>query len=129
MNRQYYTSPFQGSDNPLRVGTVPVGAIFYLPAPQRGRPERASRWIVEAFLNGTQAAAARHPQTGLWEDRYISGRSDLAVMRSLRDGRRTHLSVRLLEQMVLEGNGPGTYPDLPDVSRFHNRYRNRSPVT
>jgi len=34
---------------------------------------------------------------GFWEDAVISGRSDTAVIRSLRDGRRTTVAVRFLQ--------------------------------
>ncbi|NHN93262.1 hypothetical protein [Acetobacter sicerae] len=128
MIRQYYTSPFQGGDNPLRVGTVASGSIFRLPAPVSGRPWRTTPWIVESFLNGKMGAAVRNPVTGFWEDRYIRGRSDLAILRSLASGRRVTMAVRHLEHMDEEGMGEGRYPGLPDVSRFHNRYRNRSLV-
>lgn len=129
MIRQYYTSPFQGGNNPLRVGTIASGTIFRLPAPVSGRPYRTRPWIVECFLNGTMGVAALNPVTGLWEDRYMRGRSDLVVLRSLANARRVTVAVRYLERMSEEGLGEGHYPDLPDVNRFHNGYRCRSQVS
>lgn len=125
MFRLYHSTPFQGGFNPLRVGTIARGAIFRFPSPRSGRPHRTVPWIVEAFLNGTQAAADRNPVTGVWEDRYISGRSYLAVIRCLANTQRSCVSVRMLMQLEEEGQGGGAYPDLPDVARFHNWYRNR----
>lgn len=126
MLRQYHTSPFQGGHNPLRVGTVALGSIFRFPSPRSGHPYRTVPWIVEGFCNGTLAAAVRNPVAGFWEDRYISGRSHLALVRCLANDKRSRISVRMLAQMEDEGMGGGRYPDLPDVTRFHNWYRNRS---
>ena len=122
-----------GGYNPLRVGVVPAGAIFYLQSEgwwrdrYRGAPICRAPWIVEAFLNGTMGAARRNPETGLWEDAYRSGRSDLAVVRSLRDSRRQVVAIRLL--IVHEDEGlradEATYPSRPDL-RF---YRKRRPAT
>lgn len=129
MIRQYYTSPVQGGNNPLRVGTIASGTIFHLPAPVSGHPYRTRPWIVECFLNAKMGAAALNPVTGLREDRYMPGRSDLVVLRSLANARRVTVAVRYLERMSEEGLGEGHYPDLPDVSRFHNGYRCRSQVS
>ncbi|GAN88773.1 MAG: hypothetical protein ABF876_14130 [Acetobacter aceti] len=49
MIRQYYTSPFQGGNNPLRVGTIASGTIFRLPAPVSGRPIGPGRGSWNAF--------------------------------------------------------------------------------
>jgi len=60
-----------------------------------GRAICRNPWIVDAFLNGTFHAARRSRETGLWENAVISGRSDIAVVRSLRDGRRPTVAVRI----------------------------------
>ena len=77
-------------------------------------------WIVEAFLNGTLPAARRDPKTGMWQDRYLAGRSDTALVRSLRDGRRYRIAVRVL--ILHEEHGlaaqPCAYPDLPDTRLY-----------
>ncbi|MBO1360273.1 hypothetical protein J2D73_10790 [Acetobacter sacchari] len=120
MFRQYYTSPFQGGDNPLRVGTIAAGTIFHIHHCRKStRP-----WILEAFLNGEYTAARRNPRTGHWENVFISGRSDLAVLRSLTNGLRRTLTVNHLQHMVEEGAAPeARYPTLPDVTRFYRRNR------
>jgi hypothetical protein len=124
MFRQYFAQRCRGGDNPLRVGVTPAGAIYYLQNEgwwrdrYRGAPTCRAPWIVEAFLNGTLAAARRNPRTGRWEDVYVAGRSDMAIVRSLRDGRRRAIAVRLL--ILHENEGlrldPATYPDLPNPS-------------
>ena len=102
MIRQYYAQRCRGGDNPLRVGVIPVGAIFYVQEDCwwrdrfRGRPVCREPWIVEAFLNGTIGAGRRNRETGLWESVFIAGRSDTAVIRSLRTGRRRPIAVRVL---------------------------------
>lgn len=53
-------------------------------------------WIIEAFLDGTMGAVRRKPRTGFWESRTLAWRSDVAVVRSLRDGRRREVAIRLL---------------------------------
>lgn len=121
MIRQYFAQRCRGGDNPLRVGVIPAGAIFYL-QPEwwwrdrfRGNPICRNPVIVEAFLNGILAAARRNSETGRWEDRFLAGRSDTAIVRSLRDGRRAVVAVRSLilhEEQGLRGD-PTTYPDLP----------------
>ena len=71
--------------------------------------------MVEAFFNGTMGAARRNPHTGLWESRYLARRSDVAVIRSLRDGLQRELAIRSLilhEEACLRRDRP-TYPDLP----------------
>jgi hypothetical protein len=91
MLRQYYAQRCRGGDNPLRVGVIAVGSIYYLQDQAffhdryGGRAVCRTPWIVEAFLNGTMAAARRNRDTGRWEDAYTIGRSDMALVRSLRD--------------------------------------------
>ncbi len=66
-------------------------------------------------------AARRNRDTGLWEDAYRSGRSDLALVRSLRHARLVRtVAVRIL---VLHDDlglvkQPTSYPSLPDMRRF-----------
>jgi len=48
------------------------------------------------FFNGTMGASRRNRDTGHWESTYISGRSDMALVRSLRDGRLQRVAVRTL---------------------------------
>jgi len=78
-------------------------------------------WIVEGFLNGTMGAARRNRDPGLWEDAYRSGRSDMALVRSLRDRRLLRqIAVRTLilhEDLGLT-KGVTAYPTLPDVHRL-----------
>jgi hypothetical protein len=123
MIRQYYAQRCRGGYNPLRIGVIPCGAIFYVQSDSwwrdhyRGRPICREPWIVEAFLNGTIGAGRRNRDTGLWEAVYISGRSDMAVIRSVRTGRRRQIAVRLLvlhEDMGL-GADAETCPTLPAI--------------
>ena len=121
MIRQYRAHRRRGGYNPLGVGVIPVGAIFYIQDHgwwrdrYRGKPTCRNPWIVEAFLNGLLCAARRNPATGYWENRYAAGRSDMAIVRSLRDGRRQAVAVRILILHEDEGlwRDPATYPDLP----------------
>jgi hypothetical protein len=119
--RQYFAHRRRGRNNPLGVGVIPVGAIFYIQEGwwrdrYRGAAICHNPWIVEAFLNGTLAAARRDPETGMWQDLYLAGRSDTALVRSLRDGRRHRVAVRAL--ILHEEHGlaaqPCAYPDLPN---------------
>ncbi len=102
MNRQYYAQRCSGGYNPPRIGVILCGAIFYIQGDSwwrnryRGRPICREPWIVEAFLNGTIGAGHRNRDIGLWESVYISGRSDMAVTRSLRSNRRREILVRTL---------------------------------
>jgi hypothetical protein len=126
MLRQYYAQRARGGHNPLRVGVIPVGAILYL-QPEwwwrdryRRDPNTRDPWMVDAFLNGTMGASRRNRDTGVWESAYRSGRSDMAVVRSLRDGRRQVIAVRILqlhEELGLAQQST-TYPSLPDL-RFY----------
>lgn len=102
MIRQHHAQRRRDGSNPLGVGTIAFGSLFYLQdrnylhRQHGGTAICRTPWIVEAFLNGTLGAAWRNPATGRWEDRFISGRSDQAVVRSLRDGRRMTVAVYLL---------------------------------
>lgn len=127
MIRQYYAQHARGGDNPLRVGVIAVGGIFYLQDQAffrdrfGGTAVRRTPWQVEAFCNGTMAAARRNRCTGLWEDLFRSGRSDMAVVRSLSDRRiARQVSVRTL--IVHDDLGlwkqPTSSPSLPDLRRF-----------
>lgn len=136
MIRQYFTSPFMGGYNPLHIGTIAAGSIYYLQNDgwwrdrYRGRPVCREPWIVEAFLNGTLGAARRDPRTGFWQDLYISGRSDLAVVRSLRNGKRRSITVRVLRAHDDAGltPEPTNYPDRPSDSAIQ-RYLERRAGT
>jgi hypothetical protein len=103
MIRQYRAHRRRGGVNPLGVGKIATGSIYYLQDRgvfhERfgGQAICRNPRIVEGFLNGTCAAARRNGDTGLWEDVTISGRSDTAVVRSLRDGRQRTVTVRVLE--------------------------------
>ena len=76
MIRQYFAHRRRGRGgcNPLGVGVIPVGAIFYIQNEgwwrdrYRGAPICRNPWMVEAFLNGTLAAARRNAETGMWQD-------------------------------------------------------------
>jgi len=120
MIRQYYAQRCRGGHNPLRVGVIPVGAIFYIQDDwwwrdrYGGHPICREPWIVEAFLNGTLGAGRRNAGTGLWGSVFIAGRSDMAVVRSLRTGGRRQIAIRILilhEDAGLR-NDAATYPDL-----------------
>jgi hypothetical protein len=123
MIRQYYAQRCRGGDNPLRVGVIPSGAIFYIQDEGwrrdgfRGAPICRNPWIVEGYLNDVLCAARRNRDTGRWEDAYIAGRSDMATVRSLRDGRRHHVAVRILILHEDEGlrRDSASYPDLPQI--------------
>lgn len=143
MMRQYFARRCRVGDNPLRVGVIAVGSIYYVqdeaffrdrhgPRPVCRTPSRSDppageaakrpQGVVEAFLNGTCGAARRNRDTGLWESAYRGGRSDTALVRSLRDQRQVRLvSVHLLA--VHEDLGlwkePTAYPSLPDIGRFY----------
>ena len=80
-------------------------------------------WIVAGFLNGTCSAARRNRDTSRWKDVTVSGRSDTAVVRSLRDGRQRTVAVRVLELHDDLGltMQPTTYPGVPDLSLYRLR--------
>ena len=66
-------------------------------------------------LNLTVGAGRRNAETGRWEDVHVAGRSDMALVRSLRSGRRREIAVRMLILHENEGlrRDEATYPDLP----------------
>lgn len=77
--------------NGRRVGTVPVGEVIYLQdvQPLRGFVGQVAcrePWIVEAWLPRFVSCAGR----------YMAGGGHLAVVRSLRDGRRLEVADWLL---------------------------------
>ena len=126
MIRQYGAQRCRGGD-PLRVGVIAVGSIYYLREcfyfdnNYGGRAVCRTPYQVEAFLNGTCGAARRSRHTGMWEEAYRTGRSDTALVRSLRDRRQVRrVSVHLL--IVHHDLGlskkPTGYPTLPDHSLY-----------
>ena len=130
MIRQYGGQRRRGGANPLGIGVIATGSIYYLQDRAffhdrfGGRAVCRNLWIVEGFLNGTCAAARRNRDTGRWEDVTLSGRSDTAVVRSLRDGRRRTVAIRVL---VLHDDlgltmQPTIYPSLPDLSLYQGRF-------
>ena len=131
MMRQYYAQRRQGGDNPKGVGVIAVGSIYYLQSDSywrdrfRGAPVSRDPWIVLAFLNGVVAASRRSVATGKWEDVYVSGRSDLALVRSLRDGRIRKIAVRtlILHDDLGLCKEATEYPTLPAVSGCKLRLR------
>ena len=126
MIRQYGAQRRRGGANPLGVGVIAVGSSYYVQDERHFRdrcslsPICKEPWQVEGFTNGLLHAARRDPETRQWRDSYWSGRSDMAVIRSLRDGRRRTIAVRLLvlhDDLGL-AKGIAAYPTLPDL-RFH----------
>ena len=130
MLRQYHAQHRRrGGSNPLGVGVIGTGAVYYLQdrgffsSSARSSATLRTPWVVEGFLNGTMGASRRNPDTGLWESTCVSGRSDMAVVRSLRDGRRETVSVQLLglhEDLGLAlgaRDGPGDRGAGPDRRR------------
>jgi len=124
--RQYGAQRRRGGHNPLGVGVIAAGSIFYLQdracfdSRFGGQAICRTPWQVQAFLNGMLHAARCNRDTGLWEDKHVSGRSNMAVVRSLRDGRQRTVAVRLLllhEDWGLT-KGTAAYPTLPDL-RLH----------
>ena len=129
--RQYGAQRRRGGANPLGVGVVAVGSSYYVQDERHFRdrcspaPICREPWQVEAFTNGLMHAARRNYNTGQWEDAYRSGRSDMAVVRSLRDGRRRTVAVRLLvlhDDLGL-AKGSAAYPTLPDLRLYRRGSR------
>ena len=126
MIRQYGAQRRRRGANPLGVGVIATGSIYYLQdraffdSRFGGRAVCRDPWIVEGFLNGVVGAGRRNRDTGFWENVTISGRSDTAVVRSLRDGRRKTISVQLLQlhdDLTLT-KLPTDYPTLPDMRLY-----------
>ncbi len=136
MVRQYRAQRYRGGNNPLRVGVVAVGSVFYLQDERFFRDRYGGRAVCRdpvqllAFENGLLHAARRDPDTGCWKDSVWSGRSDMAVVRSLRDGRQRSVSVRLLILHDDLGLTKGTtaYPTLPDLRFYRCGSRRREPA-
>ena len=131
MMRQYKAQRRRGGPNPLGVGVIAVGSIYYLQDPgwfgdrYPGLPVCRAPWQVEAFTNGMLHAARRDPETQQWRDSHWSGRSDMAVVRSLRDKRQQTVAVRLLilhDDLGLT-KGIAAYPTLPDLQLYRCRPR------
>ena len=127
MIRQYGAQRSRGGDNPLRVGVVAAGSIFYLQDEAFFRDRHGGTavcrtpWIVEGFLNGTMGAARRNRDTGRREDVFLSGRSDMALLRSLRDRRqlrRVAVRTLILHDDLGLTKGTTATPTLPDVHRL-----------
>ena len=121
-----------GGGNPLRIGIIAPGSIYYLQDQEffsrfGGRATCRDPWIVESFVNGTVAAARRSKDSGMWEDVYFAGRSDAAIVRSLRSGRRVQVSVRLLilhDELGLT-KGITSYPTRPDMRLYRRNLRSK----
>ena len=71
---------------------------------------------------GQYHASRRDPATGRWLSTFVSGRSDMAVVRSLRDGRARQVAIRTLQLHDELGLSKQLtrYPPLPDL-RFYRR--------
>ena len=131
MMRAYGASRCRPGHNPLRVGVIAVGSVFYLQDQGYFRSRHGEApvckvpWMVEAFLNGQMHANRRDPDTGRWRSSYWSGRNDMAVVRSLRDGRRNTVAVHVLQLHEDHGltRGFSGYPSLPDLRLYRTRPR------
>jgi hypothetical protein len=131
MLRQYFAQRCRGGDNPLRVGTIAIGAIYYIQPDHwwrerfRGAATCREPWIVETFFNGILEAAFRDPETRQWRSLYIKGRSDFALVRSLRSGSKQRIAVRILQRHDDEGLsfGPQSYPTLPPAALLEGYFR------
>lgn len=125
MLRQYFASRRQGGANPLGVGVVALGSIFYIQDEAfwryryRGRPTLRNPWIVEAFLNGELHAARCDPVSRPWLSIFMANRTDTARIRPLRDGRTATIAIRVLQLHEDAGLGAegNRYPSLPGPSR------------
>ena len=115
------TTRFASASSPWAVPTYLQDTAFFRDR-DGGKAVCRTPWVVEAFLNGTCGAARRSRETGLWEDAYRSRRSDIALVRSLRDRRQVRrVSVHLLilhDELGL-WREPTAYPTLPDIGCSH----------
>ena len=127
--RQYGAQRARGGSNPLRVGTIAVGTIVYLQDQAffrdcyANQPVCRTPWLLEAFLNGQLHASRRDRDTGLWESAFRSGRSDMAVVRSLRDWRvvrQVSVHTLLVHDDLGLTKGFSGYPTPPDL-RFYRQ--------
>ena len=106
MIRQYHAMRFRG-DYPM-IGTIPVGEIIYIQDNVRplrgisGEVVMRDPWIIEAWLN-------RESYTG------IMAGGHLAVVRSLRTGRRTTVADWILLYCV----DAGLVKETPTARRTH----------
>lgn len=131
MLRHYYAQWRRGGVNPLGVGVIALGSIYYIQDAGYSRarfvapPVRRNPWSVEAFLNGELQAARRDPQSGRWPSIADDNRTDSALVRSLRDGRRRTIAIRVLELYEDKGFGvpDNPYPTLPKLVRSSLRGR------
>ena len=136
MMREYRAPRRRGGDNPLGVGVIALGSIYYFQDEAYFRDRYGGRaicrnpWQVQSFSNGMLHASRRNRDTGLWESTYRSGRSELAVVRSLRDGRQRTVTVRLLQLHDGLGltKGITRYPTLPDLRFYRCRPRTAQPA-
>lgn len=136
MNRQYHAHRSMGGANPLRVGTIPLGGVFYVQDQgywnARGLLPAVLRdpMIVVAFLNGSFGATRRDRSTGQWASTYAGNRTDLALLRSLRDGRLHTVRISDLQALEEQGLTKGTvgYPTRPNL-QFYRQGTLLTPVS
>lgn len=120
MLRQYNAPHQQGGHNPLGVGVIPTGAIFYLQDDhvlRRGdKPICRAPWQVVGWLP-RRIEATRRSEDGKWRPSFNSRPMTTAIVKSLRDGRTAYVSAHMLE--VHEDIGlradPSDYPDKPNL--------------
>ena len=124
MLRQYNGPSYKGGFNPLYVGTIPIGAVFYLQDPhvlRRGEAAiRRNPWMVIAWLPRRIEAWGRD-KNGNWTiPTYVASNMDEALVQSLRDGRITRIRYHVLklhEELGLYRD-PYNYPDSPDLKLY-----------
>ena len=135
MIRQYFAQRFQGGTNPLRVGVVATGSIFYLQdkgffCDDHGGPAICrTPWIVEAFLNGRCCAARRDPVTGVgWTPFSAAGRTWpwFARCATVAASRSAVRILQLHDDLGLSKE-PTRYPSLPDL-HFYRRQARAEPT-
>lgn len=120
MLRQYNAQRQMGGHNPLGVGIIPTGAIFYLQDDQllrRGdKPICRTPWQVVGWLP-RRIEASRRSDDGQWLPSFNSRPMSTAIVKSLRDGRTAHVSAHALEvheDFGLRIDGCD-YPDKPNL--------------